>query len=289
MAEHYHALGAAAIRARPTVHELPQGRICPPPPRFNALISLQTGCGTPLATKSGMKTITLSETFLSNPIANIGPAAQRLLDDLGGAEAGDGRVRVLLERALAVAAAAEDRIAEQNRRIAFLEGLSRTDELTGLMNRRGFIDELKRALARARRSGESGVVIFCDVDDFKSVNDRFGHAGGDEVLRIIARTITASVREIDMVARIGGDEFAVLLADTSRRDGAKRARMLQRELDRCVYRLAGERFQVGVSLGIEPYGPHDEAKDVLARADMDMYCNKRRKAANTLRVAVAAE
>jgi diguanylate cyclase (GGDEF)-like protein len=236
-----------------------------------------------------MKPITLADTFVPNPIATIVPSARRLLDELRGAEPGENRSRALLERALAVAAAAEERIAEQNRRIAFLEGLSRTDELTGLLNRRGFIDEMKRALARARRSGESGVVIFCDVDAFKSINDRFGHAEGDEVLRIIARVLTASVREIDTVARIGGDEFAILLTDTNRRDGAKRARMVQRELDRCAYPVAGKTVRVGVSLGIEPYGPHDEAGDLLARADMDMYCNKRRKAANGLRVAAAAE
>lgn len=234
-----------------------------------------------------MKTITLSETFVSNPIVTLGPIAPQLRDELGGAEGGD--VRALLERALAFAAAAEMRIAEQNRRIAFLEGLSRTDELTGLLNRRAFIEELKRALARARRTGESGVVIFCDVDDFKSVNDCFGHAGGDKVLRTIACTIVASVRENDTVARLGGDEFAVLLADASRRDGAKRARMLQRELDRCIHPLEGRSLQIGVSLGIEPYGPHDDSADLLARADMDMYCNKRRKAANALRVAEAAE
>jgi diguanylate cyclase (GGDEF)-like protein len=157
------------------------------------------------------------------------------------------------------------------------------------MNRRGFVEELKKALARARRSGETGIVIFCDVDGFKRINDRFGHAGGDEVLRAVARTIAGSVREIDTVARLGGDEFAVLLAHTSRRDGAKRARMIQRELDRCSYRVDGKATQVGVSLGIEAYGPHDEVDDLLARADMDMYCNKRRKAANALRAPLAAE
>ena len=236
-----------------------------------------------------MKSVMPPGMLVSNPIANIGPAAQRLLDDAKLASAGENRAQDLLERALAFAAAAEERIAEQNRRIVFLEGLSRTDELTGLLNRRGFVEELKRALARARRSGESGVVIFCDVDQFKSVNDRFGHAGGDEVLRVIARTVAVSVREVDTVARIGGDEFAVLLTDATRRDGAKRARMLQRELDRCAYPLEGKILHVGVSLGMEPYGPHDEAADLLARADMDMYCNKRRKAANALRVAEAAE
>jgi diguanylate cyclase (GGDEF)-like protein len=225
----------------------------------------------------------------SNLVVNLGLMAERLIGDMTDAGSADARNRALLERALAVAAAAEQKLAEQNKRIAFLESLSRTDELTGLMNRRGFIEELRRSLARARRSGETGVVIFCDVDAFKSINDSFGHAAGDEVLRGIGQTITASVREIDTVARLGGDEFAVLLTNTNRRDGAKRARMIQRELDRATHAIGDDLIPVGVSLGIEPYGPHDEIDDLLARADMEMYCNKRRKAANTLRVAEAAE
>jgi len=225
----------------------------------------------------------------SHQVVNLGLMAEQLVGDMTNAGSTDARNRALLERALAVAAAAEQKLAEQNKRIAFLESLSRTDELTGLLNRRGFVEELRRALARARRNGEAGVVIFCDVDAFKSINDSFGHAAGDAVLRGIGQTIAASVREIDAVARLGGDEFAVLLTNTNRRDGAKRARMLQRELDRAAHSIDDDLIRVGVSLGIEAYGPHDEIEDLLVRADMEMYCNKRRKAANTLRVAEAAE
>jgi diguanylate cyclase (GGDEF)-like protein len=215
--------------------------------------------------------------------------AQRLVGDLASAATDEARNRALLERALAVAAAAEERLAEQNQRIAFLESLSRTDELTGLLNRRGLIEELRKALARARRTGETGVVIFADVDSFKSINDSFGHQVGDEVLRTIGQILAASVREIDTVARLAGDEFAIILANTTRRDGAKRARMLQRELDRCRHRIGERTIPVYVSLGLEPYGADDDAKDLLARADMDMYCNKRRKASAQLRTAAAAE
>jgi diguanylate cyclase (GGDEF)-like protein len=222
-------------------------------------------------------------------LTHVGVVAQRLVGDLVRSDTEEMRNRALLERALTVAAAAEERLAEQNRRIAFLESLSRTDELTGLNNRRGLVEELRKALARARRTGETGVVIFCDVDSFKAINDAYGHTAGDEVLRTIGQTIAASVREIDTVARLGGDEFAVILANTTRRDGAKRARMLQRDLDNCRHRIGASSVAVRVSLGIEPYGADDDADDLLARADMDMYCNKRRKAATQLRTAAAAE
>lgn len=237
-----------------------------------------------------MKHMTLTNPYAApTPIVQIGAIAQSILGGLDSIEPGDARNRALLERALAVAAAAEQRLAAQNDRIAFLESLSRTDELTGLMNRRGFVEELRKALARARRSGESGVLIFCDIDSFKSVNDRYGHAAGDQVLCVIGQTITASVREVDTVARLGGDEFVILLSEVSRRDAQKRARMLQHQLDRCEYRFGANRIHIGVSLGIEPYGSNDEVNDLLSRADMDMYCNKRRKASAALRIAAAAE
>ncbi|HEX9836830.1 MAG TPA: GGDEF domain-containing protein [Alphaproteobacteria bacterium] len=194
-------------------------------------------------------------------------------------------LRSLLDRALAVAADAEARLAEQNARIAFLEGLSRTDELTGLLNRRGFEDELKRALARARRSGETGVLIACDVDGFKRINDTHGHAAGDDVLHRLARTIAASVREIDAVARLGGDEFAVLLTATDLRNGSKRARTLQHTLDALDHVWHGHILKAGVSLGVEPYGPNDDGADLMARSDMAMYCDKRRKVTAAFRSA----
>jgi diguanylate cyclase (GGDEF)-like protein len=197
----------------------------------------------------------------------------------------ESELRALLDHALAVAADAEARLAEQNARIAFLEGLSRTDELTGLLNRRGFEDELKRALARARRSGETGVLIACDVDGFKRINDAHGHAAGDDVLRRLARTIAASVREIDAVARLGGDEFAVLLAATDLRNGSKRARTLQHTLGALEHVWEGQSLRVGVSLGVEPYGPNDDGTDLMARSDMAMYCDKRRKVTAALRSA----
>jgi diguanylate cyclase (GGDEF)-like protein len=210
--------------------------------------------------------------------ASIGVLAHRLLDDLTDDDIPDARHRALVERALAVAAAAEERIAAQSRRIAFLEGLSRTDELTGLLNRRGFLNELRRAIARARRHGETGIVIYGDIDRFKEINDRYGHACGDAVLREVGRVLAGAVREVDVVARLGGDEFAILLAQTSWRDGCKRSRALQGALDRIACDFDGHKVTACMSLGIEPYGAQDEAEALLVRADTDMYCNKRRRA-----------
>ncbi len=209
--------------------------------------------------------------------ASLGVMAHRLLDEIAAEDLPDARHRAIVERALAVAAAAEERLATQSRRIAQLEGLSRTDELTGLLNRRGFLGELRRAVARARRTGETGVVIYGDIDQFKEVNDRYGHAAGDEALRQAGQLIAGAVREIDAVARLGGDEFAILLADTSWRNGRKRTRALQGMLDRIACDFSGVRIEARMSLGAASYGAEDDPEALLERADADMYGNKRRR------------
>lgn len=191
----------------------------------------------------------------------------------------------LLDRVLAYAARAEQRIAEQERRIAFLEGLSATDELTGLLNRRGFTQQLNRVLALSRRYGETGVLIYCDLDNLKEVNDTWGHEAGDRLLRCAAHTFLSSVRESDVVGRLGGDEFAVILIQTNLRNGAKRARTLQWLIERAGISIGSVEVLVRASMGIEPYGPEDSVEDLLRRADMAMYEIKRRKRAGPRRAA----
>src|SRR3546814_1418393 len=81
--------------------------------------------------------------------------------------------------------------------------------MTGLLNRRGFGLELSRALARARRQNESGLLVMCDLDNFKAINDTYGHPAGDAILRAVGKALKRNTRESDYVARVGGDEFAV--------------------------------------------------------------------------------
>ena len=124
----------------------------------------------------------------------IGVIASWLIENIPDTETGsDMRKDALLERALMYAAQAEQQIASQNQRIEYLQDLSFTDELTGLFNRRGFQDQLKRTLANARRFGHTGVLIYCDLDNFKDVNDAHGHCAGDAVLRHVAETALHSL------------------------------------------------------------------------------------------------
>ena len=189
----------------------------------------------------------------------------------------------LVEKALRAAAEVEQRLVEQTARIAYLENLSKTDELTGLLNRRGFEDSFHRVLVSSGRYGDHGVLVACDLDNFKDINDRYGHNGGDEVLRQVGWLLKNHTRETDFIARVGGDEFVVVLVQTAWRNGLKRAQSLRRALNRLTVTFEGQTIAVSASIGVERFGPEDNDADTLvARADMAMYCNKRRRGAITL-------
>ena len=147
------------------------------------------------------------------------------------------------------AAQVEQQIASQNERIEYLQSLSYTDELTGLFNRRGFAEQVKRTLVAARRFGHTGVLVYCDLDNFKEINDSHGHCVDDKVLRRIAEVARHSLREIDTIARLGGDEFAMLIAQNKWANGMKRVQSLKWAIEGVPSDGLPE---VKVSLGIEP-------------------------------------
>ncbi len=179
--------------------------------------------------------------------------------------------------ALAAAMEAERRLREQENRIAALESLAASDPLTGLLNRRGFEDVLTRALAAARRYGETGIVLLIDLDEFKQVNDTHGHTAGDAVLRRVAELLDRSVRSSDSVARLGGDEFAVLMSRLPDGDGRRRARALERRLNRLTIEYDDGLIPVYASLGVVAFDGTEDALSLLKQADSAMYDRKRTK------------
>jgi diguanylate cyclase (GGDEF)-like protein len=196
--------------------------------------------------------------------------------------------RPLVEKALLAAAEVEQQLVAQSHRIAYLETLSVTDELTGLLNRRGFEEAFRRSLVASGRYGDEGVLIVCDLDEFKTVNDRYGHFAGDAMLRQVGQLLKTQIRDTDFVARLGGDEFAVILVPTGWRNGLKRAQTLGRALNRLSVHIDEQSITVNASIGVERFGPNDSDTDtLLARADMAMYCNKRRR--NAVGLVRAAE
>lgn len=185
----------------------------------------------------------------------------------------------LLDSAVDYAAAAEQIIAEQSARIAELEALAQTDSLTGLTNRRGFEQALDNALDMCRRHDETGVVVYLDLDGFKLINDRLGHAAGDQVLRHVAEILRAGVRVSDVVARLGGDEFATLLHRAGSKEGVERASIIQYELNASSCIIEGEGLTVRASLGVDAFNGNDAVEQIMRRADLSMYRDKRSRAA----------
>lgn len=180
----------------------------------------------------------------------------------------------LIDDLLTIAASAEQQIAEQNQRIRFLEDLSITDELTGLFNRRGFQIELERALARTQRKNESGILLLCDLNLFKDVNDTYGHQAGDAVLCAVADLLRRLTRCSDYVARLGGDEFAVLMTNTSPDQATERARHLKGEVNRLRVTWQDSRIAVSAAFGLESYDRSSQSEHIFALADQALYRDK---------------
>jgi diguanylate cyclase (GGDEF)-like protein/PAS domain S-box-containing protein len=161
---------------------------------------------------------------------------------------------------------------KRQRAEADLQRLARYDSLTGLPNRSFFLDSLERTLARAGHRQSRAALVFLDLDGFKAVNDRLGHAAGDVVLQAVAERLRAGTRSSDLVARMGGDEFTVLVQDLARPDDA--ALVARALLDRLWKPLTidDETFSIGASAGISVY-PEDgsDARDLLNHADLAMY------------------
>ncbi|HUP44086.1 MAG TPA: GGDEF domain-containing protein [Thermoanaerobaculia bacterium] len=153
--------------------------------------------------------------------------------------------------------------------------LARTDPLTGLANSRAFLEQLERELARAGRDERSITLLYIDLDGFKSVNDQYGHQTGDEVLSRIAEALRASVRTGDVIARMGGDEFAALLWGA----GAGPATDVAARIAESVQGVAASypAATLGVSIGVaQPRGADVTAEQLLREADDAMYDQKRR-------------
>ncbi|WP_262695572.1 GGDEF domain-containing protein [Kordiimonas aquimaris] len=183
----------------------------------------------------------------------------------------------LITEVLSYAAAAEQRMCEQQERISYLEQLSVTDELTGIPNRRGLRLSLGQTLAAAARHRETGVLGFIDLDRFKEINDLNGHMAGDAVLRFVAKRLKADVRPTDIVARIAGDEFAVVLTRCSAELGQKRILKLQNDINGSIVNYAGKHIEVNCSVGTTEFDGKSDPALLIENADKSMYEDKQNR------------
>ncbi|MET0272838.1 MAG: GGDEF domain-containing protein [Phenylobacterium sp.] len=163
-------------------------------------------------------------------------------------------------------------------RLAEVEGLADRDTLTPLINRRAFMRELNRVRTFTLRYGASACLVYFDLDGLKGVNDRFGHAAGDAALRTVAERLAANVRESDVVGRMGGDEFAVILVQADRSTAEAKAAELAREIEREPLAFDEWRAPLHISYGVREITGEAEPEDLVAEADRAMYARKRAKA-----------
>ena len=167
-------------------------------------------------------------------------------------------------------------IAQLEQRVEQLDLLAHQDTLVSLPNRRGFMRELEVLIDRARRYGETGAMLYVDLDGLKMINDTFGHKAGDEALIQVAQLLVGGVRRSDVVARIGGDEFGILLGHANEVSAHETAGRLVDMIADCDFMHEGDALPLSVAIGVAVIGADDEPDAIMARADEEMY---RRKAA----------
>lgn len=157
------------------------------------------------------------------------------------------------------------------------EGLADRDALTPLLNRRAFVRELGRARTAARRYGFALSLVYFDLDGFKDLNDRLGHAAGDAALKAVAERLLANVRDSDVVGRMGGDEFAVVLVQADQATADAKAARLAGAIERDPVVPDDDSARLRVSYGVREIGADIEPEILIAEADAAMFEAKRQR------------
>lgn len=179
----------------------------------------------------------------------------------------------------------DERTRELNALNAELGRLADTDPLTGIFNRRGFMPVAKHELGRSARYRTPLCVLFVDIDKFKDINDSFGHAAGDEALRMVVQQMGGQLRGGDVMARLGGDEFVLLLLETDTAGGVTVAERLCQKVASTATQAVDAAFATTVSVGVAEWQAGEGLDVLLARADGALYAAKK---AGTCGVVVAA-
>jgi diguanylate cyclase (GGDEF)-like protein len=165
-------------------------------------------------------------------------------------------------------------VAQLQDRVEQLDHLAHQDSLIDLPNRRGFLRELERLIARVSRYDDRAAMLFVDVDGLKMINDSFGHRAGDEALIQVADLLEKGVRKSDVVARIGGDEFGILLENADEQSAHETAARLIEMIAESEFMQDGDKTPLSVAIGVAMITASDTAESVMARADAEMYRHK---------------
>lgn len=170
---------------------------------------------------------------------------------------------------------AESRMAEQAAALENQMAMARTDALTGALNRRAFDDEFSRRVSEFQRYRTPVSLLLFDIDHFKKFNDTYGHQTGDDVLSHVACTLQMVMRDVDLVCRYGGEEFAVVLPATELHGAGLAAERARAAIERMVVDSAGQELKVTASGGVATVLPNEDVAGAIARADQGLYASKR--------------
>ncbi len=203
---------------------------------------------------SGGRTVTDAVSFMGIPEAELTP-----------------KVRDALMSIMAEVERLRREMDQVRRRLKDAEELADRDPLIPVLNRRSFVRELSRVIAYGRRYKEPAGLAYFDIDNFKQVNDTHGHAVGDAALAHLAQLLSEHVRESDVIGRLGGDEFGVILARTDEKTAESKARSLAQLIADNPLVLDGVEIPLSISVGAVAFTGDDEPQDALARADKAMY------------------
>ncbi len=231
----------------------------------------------------------------SRPVAPARPAARKSRGEKGGRPAAAARAQPAADaahvmgipegeltpkvRAAIVALMDEvesmrDQLDQSMKRIAYLEELADRDSLLPVINRRAFVRELSRMMSYVERYGTANSILFFDINDMKTINDTYGHAAGDAALLHVAEILLASVRESDVVGRLGGDEFGVILAQVEEKTAGEKAASLAEAIRKQPLVWEGKTIHLAVASGAHTVRGGEDAGKALHAADRAMYATK---------------
>ena len=189
--------------------------------------------------------------------------------------------RDVSERGIAVLERLTGELAELKAKLEAAEAMADRDTLAPVFNRRAFLRELHRTMSEVERYKTPAAVIYIDLDGFKAVNDEYGHSAGDAIIRHVGLLLTDSVRESDVVGRLGGDEFGIILNRASAEEAATKAHALSDKLNSSAILYAGVPHRIRASVGVHAIAMVEDPETAIARADEAMYAEKHARRAQT--------
>lgn len=185
------------------------------------------------------------------------------------------KVRAALEQLMSEVHRLREELELAKRRIQHLEDLADLDALVPVANRRAFVRELSRLMAFAERYGAPGSVIYFDINGMKEINDTFGHNAGDAAIRHVSEILVRNVRGSDVVGRLGGDEFGVILTQSDQSTAAAKANALAIAITKSPLDWEGQAIDIEISFGSYSFAGNEGVDEALAAADRAMYEHKR--------------